>query len=127
MSIKPRPILHVEIPSRDADATARFFSALFGWSHGELGSNYLTFSSGNLSGAYPRIGGGLRAVTDHFRPGETILYVGSEDLEADLRRTTELGGRILLEPTQVSAERRVALIADPNGTRVMFAAGCKTV
>lgn len=125
MSTAPRPIRHIEIPSFDAKRTAHFYSALFGWKHGDLSSPYLTFSAGNVSGAYPSIGGGLRAVTDHFRAGDTVIYVGSDDLDADLRQAVELGGTVLLERTQVSDTHHVALIADPNGARVMLASGLK--
>jgi len=117
--------MHIEIPSRDAERSAVFYSKLFGWTHGELGSSYLTFNTGNMSGAYPRIGSGLRAVTDHFRSGDTIIYVASDDLELDMRRTVELGGRIVLERLRVSETHEVALIEDPNGARVMLTSELK--
>lgn len=123
MPTEPRPIFHLEIPSVDTAKTAHFYEQLFGWTHGDVDAPYTYFQAGALSGGYPRIGGGLAAVTAHFKPGDVVVYVRSDDLAADLQRVVELGGSVLLQPTAVDERYRVALMADPNGAKVMLSQG----
>jgi len=44
-----------------------------------------------------------------------IAYIGTPDVDAACRTAVELGGRVLLEPTDVPGMGRAAVIRDPQG------------
>ena len=48
-------------------------------------------------------------------------YIGVRDLAATVARTTELGGRVVLEPSPELAGGRVALIEDPANAMIFIA------
>jgi hypothetical protein len=44
-----------------------------------------------------------------------IAYIGVDDVDAAARRAQELGGQILLPPTDVPGLGRAAVLRDPQG------------
>ena len=112
-----RPIVHIEIPSADDRAAKAFYSALCGWEIEEvpMGSdmNYVIFGTGNVNIA-------LSALSDDIKPGDVILYFGSDDLDADMARAAELGGTVLLPRQDVPGFGSLGLFMDPTGNRVAF-------
>ena len=79
-------IVHIELPASDADRAQRFYAELFGWQFADSGMegiDYRMFQEGDWGGAvYPRM---------DDEPGPTI-YLGSDDIDADLAKVHELGG-----------------------------------
>jgi predicted enzyme related to lactoylglutathione lyase len=79
-------IVHVEFPAGDVDRVERFWEAVGGWSiesAGMPGIDYRMFQEGDQGGAvYPKMG-------DESGP---IIYLGSEDIDADLAKVREVGG-----------------------------------
>ena len=57
---------------------------------------------------------GLVEIVDEKLEGAWAPYVGVADLAAILRRAEELGGEILLAPSEELGQGRVALLADPG-------------
>ena len=108
-----RSIVHVEIPAKDREASARFFHEVFGWEyeHAEQPAPYTLFRTGN-------IGGGLPDVQDFYQPGHVILYVDSDDIQADLDRIEAAGGKALSSPFMVGDFGEMAFVADPAGNRL---------
>ena len=123
--MRKRPIMHIEIPTADRAVTARFYATLFGWEHGPTGEDveYTPFEAENMSGGYPNVRGGFRPVTSVLEQGDVVIYVPSEDLETDLAAVVEFGGRVLLTPTPIPNVCDIAIIADPNGTKVALVCG----
>jgi predicted enzyme related to lactoylglutathione lyase len=115
-----RGIQHIDLPTPDPAASARFYGALFGWecSPTDGGTATATFQAGPITGGFPHIHGGLASVTGAMRAGDTILYVPSDDLEADLIRAETLGGTVLLPRTAVADGLWIALLCDPYGARL---------
>jgi hypothetical protein len=115
--------MHIDIPAQDRETTANFYRTLCGWNIGatDEATVYTSFQAGNLSGGFPNLRGGLRAVTEVFQAGDIVLYLPSEDIEADLRQVEALGGTVLLPRTEVAPGAWVALFADPNGARLALA------
>ncbi len=118
----PRPIMHIDIPTANREATAEFYGSLFGWDvrHDPA---YSWFTAANMSGGFPDLEQGLQAIREVLRPGDTVLYIPSEDIDADLRRIEALGGTILVPKTQAGEGHYVAIFADPNGARLGLAGG----
>ena len=48
----PNTIDYVEMPSRDLEATKKFFSALFGWTFQDYGPAYAAFDDGRMTGGF---------------------------------------------------------------------------
>ena len=109
------PIVHVDIPAPDPPAVSRFYSDLFGWEVHSLPSmRYTRFKAPNgVTGGFVELGGELR-----HRTGEMLVYVGSDDIDGDLRRAEQLGGKTLVPRTEIPNTGWFAVLEDPAGNRL---------
>ena len=84
-----KKVVHVEYPAKDTDRAVRFWSGVGGWEiqdAGMPGVDYRMFQEGDQGGAvYPPPDG-----SDMQGP---IVYYGSDDIDADLAKVRELGGK----------------------------------
>ena len=102
-----------ELMTRDAAASAKFYTALFGWSREEMDMQDYTYSM---------FKSGDRAVCGMFTlppdaesmPVMWMPYVTVEDLEASVARAKELGATVHKEITTIQMGR-FAILADPQG------------
>jgi predicted enzyme related to lactoylglutathione lyase len=107
-----RSIVHIEIPSADPTAAAEFYSKLFGWEYNSVPEfDYATFATENTGGGFPR-------VSDMYRQGDVVVYIESDDLEADLERIEAHGGKAVGEPMEVPGFGWFAFFTDPTGNRL---------
>lgn len=108
-----RSIVHIEIPAQSREASAAFYSKLFGWNcqHMSEPTPYTLAETGNVGVGIPDTG-------DMYKAGDVILYVSSEDIAADLKRIEEAGGKKLSEPSKVGEMGEMAFFADPTGNRL---------
>lgn len=107
----PSPIVHVEISAEDRQESADFYAKIFGWEmqhHDEM--NYTTFSTGQEN-----MGGGLNPVSDDIPAGTVVVYIGSEDIEADLEKIEAHGGQTLVPKTEIPQMGWFAWFKDPSG------------
>jgi predicted enzyme related to lactoylglutathione lyase len=81
-----KKIVHVEFPAGDANRGERFWEGFAGWtieSAGMEGLDYRMFQEEGWGGAvYPRM----------EDDSSTTIYLGSDDIDADLAKVRELGG-----------------------------------
>jgi predicted enzyme related to lactoylglutathione lyase len=99
---------YVEIPVTDVARARAFLEAMFGWTFREWGDEYLSFSDGRLNG-------GIRKADDAETQNGVLLVFYSDDLERDVERVQEHGGRISQEIFSFPGGRRFHFI-DPAGT-----------
>ena len=113
----PHPVVHVEIRSKDPDATRTFFADLLDWKVASEGAfpGYAFIDTG-VPGT-PATAIGPRQGSDD----EVLFFVGVEDVAATLRRAEELGGTIVQAPQEVPGVT-FGVLADPQGHRVGVAA-----
>ena len=106
-------IVHVEFAARDPQAAGRFYSDLFGWRvETDPTFNYAMFQ------APPGPGGGFPQVDgQQYQPGDVLVYVATDDIEATLRRVEELGGTTLMPKTEIPNVGWFAIFSEPAGTR----------
>lgn len=99
-----------EIMGQDATKLRAFYADVFGWRiegrqtpMGEYG-----FTQCEQTG----VPGGIGAAPEG--PGWAIFYVQVDDVAATVARTVELGGAVVVPPTQLP-DTRIAIIRDPEG------------
>ncbi|OGO27887.1 MAG: hypothetical protein A2W33_05850 [Chloroflexi bacterium RBG_16_52_11] len=108
-----RNIVHIEIPAADMEEAGKFYHDLFGWeiqSFPEM--NYTMWDAGFGSA------GGFNIVGDEFKPGDVLIYVASQDIEADLKNAEKLGGKILRPKTEIPQTGWYAIFKDPTGNMI---------
>lgn len=108
-----RNIVHIEIPTKDSKASADFYQKLFDWQivHAEE-MNYTMWDP------HEGPGGGFSDVDENVKPGDVLIYVNSEDIEADLKKAVELGGVIVQEKMEIPATGWFGIFKDPTGNNI---------
>ena len=108
-----RNIVHIEIPTKDAKASAEFYQKLFGW-HMETVEemNYTMWDP------HEGPGGGFSNIDENVKPGDVHIYVNSEDIEADLKKVAELGGTVLQEKMEIPETGWFGMFKDPTGNTI---------
>lgn len=105
-----RNVVHVEIPSRDPVAAGLFYQALFDWKIQSVPEmNYTMWEDGSGSG------GGFPQVSDENPAGQVLVYIDSDDIEADLKKVVELGGKVIHEKMEIPQTGWFGIFQDPSG------------
>lgn len=105
-----RNIVHVEIPAVDPDAAGTFYQKLFGWNIQSMPEmNYTMWESeGGDAGGFPK-------VSDDNPAGQVTVYIHSDDIDADLKKVEELGGRVLHPKSEIPQTGWFGVFQDPTG------------
>lgn len=107
-----RSIVHVEIPSANLQASAKFYNDLFGWDFQHFNQPglppYTTFQAGNTAGGFNPIG-------EQTKAGDVRVYIESDDIDADLKKIEKAGGKTLYPKTEIPGFGWFATFADPAG------------
>jgi uncharacterized protein len=111
--MKKRSIVHVEIPARNREATAKFYGDLFGWEFQHMAEPepYTMFTTGNIGGGFPDL-------SDMYKPGDVLIYIASDDLEADIKKIESQGGKVIAPMIEVGSAGTMAIFTDPAGNRM---------
>jgi len=104
-----------ELLSRDPDAAAGFYAELLGWTYqpmdlGEQGIYQVCMAGGRPNGgimAMPKM------IPDHVPPHWDV-YFTVEDVDTAAARVADLGGQIVVPPTDISVGR-FSYVADRQG------------
>jgi predicted enzyme related to lactoylglutathione lyase len=108
-----RNIVHIEIPTRSGKESAEFYENLFGWhiEHDEE-HDYTQFDP------HDGPGGGFNPLSDNVKAGDVLIYVNSDDIEADLREAASLGGTIVMEKAEIPNIGWYGMFTDPTGNMI---------
>ena len=105
-----RNVVHVEIPAAYVSSAAKFYETLFGWKMEHAAEfDYTMWSDGSGSG------GGFNKVDDENPVGQVLVYIDSDDIEADLKHVVKLGGSVVREKTEIPGTGWFGLFKDPTG------------
>ena len=108
-----RNIVHVEFSSRDFDETSNFYQQLFGWQIERVPEmNYVLWRAGDNSG------GGFNPLGGHTKAGDVLVYVDSDDIEADLKKARSLGATVIEEKQEIPGQGWFGVFKDPTGNIV---------
>jgi uncharacterized protein len=104
-----RKIVHIEIPAAKSADAGKFYGDLFGWDiqHDEA-MNYTMFDTGG-------VGGGFNDLGENVKVGDVLVYIGSDDIEADLKAITAKGGEVVMPKTEIPTIGWFAWFKDPTG------------
>jgi len=106
-----RNIVHVEIPAANVEGAGKFYEALFGWKiHHDPEMKYTMWEAG-AGDEY----GGFPEVSDENPAGQVLIYIDSDDIEADLKRVEKLGGKVLHPKAEIPGTGWFGVFKDPTG------------
>lgn len=113
-----RSIVHIEIPAKDRKEAMKFYGALFDWETEEYPEMmYATFASGSVGGGFSPVGD-FPEMNLSTNVGDVLLHIESEDIEADLARIGEAGGKTVLPKTDIPGIGWFAVFEDPTGNHL---------
>ena len=106
-----RNIVHVEIPAANTEAAGSFYAELFGWKIQPVPEmNYTMWEAGD-GDEY----GGFPLVSEENPAGQVLVYIASDDIEADLKKVEKLGGKVLHQKVEISGMGWYGIFQDPTG------------
>ncbi len=94
-------INYLEMPSRDIEATKRFFTAAFGWSFVDYGPDYVAIENAGLDGGFFK--------TDKVATtanGSVLVVLYSAELNETLEQVKAAGGVIVQDIFEFPGGRR---------------------
>lgn len=112
--MKLHDICHVELRTRDAAAARAFYASIFDWRFADFMPGYW----GIDTGAWP--GGGMLQTPNAHVPTGLCNYVLVEDCEAMGRRTSELGGKVVVQKTEIPNAGSFVNAIDPWGNELGY-------
>jgi predicted enzyme related to lactoylglutathione lyase len=103
-----------EAMTTDLSSSLLFYKGLFGWETrevdmGPMGPYHVIHVGGK------DIGGFAKLDPSRGAPSHWLAYITVEQLDKDVARATQMGGRILVPPTDIPQTGRFAIVADPSG------------
>jgi len=103
-------ICYLEIPAKTAQASADFYSSIFGWKVRRRGDGELAFDdTGGVSGTWIKEG-------DRTPAERTRTYIMVDVISDTLMKIQAAGGRVLTPRTEIGTGMGAfALFADPVG------------
>lgn len=108
-----RNIVHIEIPAHNGKESGEFYEKLFGWHivHDEQ-MNYTMWDP------HDGPGGGFSQVDENTKPGDVLIYVNSDDIEADLKKAISLGAIVIREKEEIPTIGWFGMFKDPTGNTI---------
>jgi len=103
-------ICYLEIPAKTAQASADFYSSIFGWTVRKRGDGELAFDdTGGVSGTWVK-------ESDRTPNERTRTYIMVDGIAETLNRIEAAGGRVLTPRTEIGPGMGAfAIFADPVG------------
>ncbi len=108
----------VELMTTDPEAAKAFYVELFGWELEDSpcpGNEGMTYTVVKVAG---QPAGGIMPMSPNVPPGVPPhwgCYVTVDDVDVTVAKVEELGGQILVPPTEIPSVGRFSVIQDPQG------------
>ena len=108
--VSKRNVVHVELPAENVQGASQFYQDLFGWKMEHAAEfDYTMWEDGS------GYGGGFNKVSEETPAGQVIVYIHSDDIEADLKKVEDLGGTVVTPHTPIPGVGASARVADTEG------------
>jgi predicted enzyme related to lactoylglutathione lyase len=108
-----RPVIHFEIGVTDLGRLSKFYSDLFEWDIKTDDRGYGLVMTGSTIG----INGGLLKTRQGVPPYVT-MYIHVDDLNVELEKIEQHGGKTVVPPMPIQGVGSFALFSDPDGNMV---------
>jgi len=69
--------------------------------------------------------GGFPQVSEENPAGQVLIYIASDDIDDDLDKVKELGGRVIRERTEIPGMGWYGVFQDPTGNVLALYTGMK--
>jgi uncharacterized protein len=83
-----KKIVHVEFPAAEGDRGERFWTELAGWSFNDVGMPDIDYRMFDGGGGW----GGAVWTSNEMAGQGPVIYLDSDDIDADVARVRDLGG-----------------------------------
>lgn len=105
-------VVHVEVVSKDPEATRKFFHAAFGLDYAPVPGMEMPYFmvQGDV-----RPGTGLRTPMDPAEPPGSLVYLSVPSIEAAIPKIERAGGKIMMAKEPVGQWGWMAVFAAPGG------------
>jgi len=106
-----------ELMTPDPKAATAFYGELFGWT---VSTEKMPDGDYHLLKVGETSVGGMMGMPPGKGPMPPMWgsYVTVDDVDATARRCTELGGKVLVPPTDIPSVGRFAMLQDPQGATI---------
>lgn len=120
------PVIHFELPYRDAARVSAFYEAVFGWQLQSLGAemgHYILATTATEDSAAPQalrgsINGGLYPLVPDAPLQQPSVVLGVSDVHQAMARVTSSGGQVLGDPMTIPGVGDYVVFVDPEGNRL---------
>ncbi|WP_299440783.1 VOC family protein [uncultured Rhodospira sp.] len=107
-----------ELMTRDLDGAKAFYAATLGWTftpHDDAGTYWVAHKDDRpVAGLFLMEGEAFDSIPDHW-----FCYIGTDDLEATLKKARAAGAQVLREPFEAAGYRMV-ILRDAAGAAIGF-------
>jgi len=118
------PVVHFELPYKDAKRIAAFYTASFGWKLTDLGEqsgNYILAQTAvkDVKPGFPAgsIDGGFYPTKPDWPSQYPSIVIGVEDIHAAIKAINNNGGKVLGEPMLIPNFGTYVSFEDTEGNR----------
>lgn len=126
MRISACPVIHFELPYRDATRASAFYETVFGWQLQSLGpemGHYILATTAQEDNTAPQalrgsINGGLYPLLPDAPLQQPSVVLGVSDVRQAMARVTSAGGEVLGEPMTIPGVGDYVVFVDPEGNRL---------
>ena len=112
---KPGGICWNELVTSSVPKAKKFYGGLLGWKTKPFGKGAPGYTLVLHDG---RAFGGMMQCPKPGNPAQWIPYVFVEDVDATVKKTVKLRGKVLVPPFDVKGAGRIAVLADPQGAAI---------
>ena len=103
-----------ELMTTDTNGAKKFYTSLFGWETEDMNMGDMNYTVWNVAKEGV---GGLMSLPPQAegQPPSWGVYVTVDDVDATAAKAEELGGKVLVPPTDIPTVGRFCVLQDPQG------------
>lgn len=122
--MKKNPVVHFEMPYKDAKRVSKFYSEVFGWGMNNAGvkmGQYIVAQTAetdkNMMNKVPgTINGGFYLISKSANPSPSFV-ISVDNVDKAMMAIKKAGGKILSKPQKIPGIGLWASFKDPEGNR----------
>lgn len=106
-------IVHIEIAADVVNNAAEFYKEVFNWeTRTDEALDYTMWLDGKIGGGFVGIDG------KQVQKGDVVIYISSDDVDADMEKIIAKGGKRLSETMDIPTAGTMAHFMDPSGNHL---------